>query len=1131
MAKRYKQKTQNCKPSSRVNYNEKRFLRYQKDINIIGGGTGTYEGDTYPAVHNVIPRVWNEVGAGSGYSSFPGVDPNGVNLNAITYGRRCEDMHRFDLIAGAPDDWDDADDDGAIDSSLIHEYFYDQGRKEVKKGKKSVPRWEYYCRPEYTYEEEYFQHIFNWPTTHSTKERKIAGVIQDAVTTYSASGGDPPTCEVSGPVYSYYEVNATYPSQSLTLSKVVSKIYYIDDNWDYQEITLNSDGTISGDAVTDKIGEPIIYHGGTDDKTKLFFHYVVEGTAIATDNIIAIGDQINGITVSNVVNYIVDVALKRTVFRHSAKRTEDKEVSQSEFLAANPNHTAQLYTDTKGWIKLNSADGIEIGDIIFGKGVAEGTIVTGVDEARKRIYISNTIRGKKVKLIKIRNDTVNKVNKNTLCYAVLASDANFTADATYSVTRNGASTGITICARAGAGIINRSAIVGIYNSKDKKDVEYEPIFYSSDPNCQKVKIEDSNGEYTLGTRVYGDNSRDEGLYLLNRPDTKLAYEISSMYYAATNGPIDKSNLEKWINRYNSLESNTSSSILSINPILTIYSEINSYAQSTLGGKKVAGAIDDTCGDEIVIEYTQVYNPFVQMGDIQEKVTEMKPAINDICLVDTNPDRPATSIDGIQEKFKEIIRNSVSQSSFLSQDYYNRLVANDDSLFNRITDASNLSLKAIPTSTNINNLPPQIEGQDTSGERFIAKSYRDLPPSTDRVKYYITDLLIGNDDDMNPTLNLDPGTTHNQPKIIISSIPVWTGAAGATYTDTADLTTVTFTVSVTNNSYGGIETIDVTHSGPTPAIVFVPDPPPACPPGSYVQHVYSWLTPRGHRVFKDHKETFDQGGYVVGTNWHVNPDIRDLENKNIPEDDRKTKEEEEKDHLNMNFPVYPRNLWAPNISYQRDYHKMFWFRPTEVTELIGETIENFGNPYLDAPISSKITQTIKPGDTTIHVQSTSGFLSSGYLIIPKYTKKFYTVETSNAEGQFAYSGEEIIYYKSKTDTTFENCERECFGTSSNFVSTISVRTIERGVRYQISSLGTTNWQDIGAPEGASVGTIFVATKDGDGSGTVTIYGTTDKEVPDPTYIGGVEKPPLLPSISSYEKGHSIAQHWIFRIKED
>ena len=45
----------------------------------------------------------------------------------------------------------------------------------------------------------------------------------------------------------------------------------------------------------------------------------------------------------------------------------------------------------------------------------------------------------------------------------------------------------------------------------------------------------------------------------------------------------------------------------------------------------------------------------------------------------------------------------------------------------------------------------------------------------------------------------------------------------------------------------------------------------------------------------------------------------------------------------------------------------------------------------------------------------------------------------------------------------------------------------------------------------------------------IYGTGMEEIPVPELIAGVEEPAMLPSISSYDKGHSVAQFWVNRIR--
>ena len=60
---------------------------------------------------------------------------------------------------------------------------------------------------------------------------------------------------------------------------------------------------------------------------------------------------------------------------------------------------------------------------------------------------------------------------------------------------------------------------------------------------------------------------------------------------------------------------------------------------------------------------------------------------------------------------------------------------------------------------------------------------------------------------------------------------------------------------------------------------------------------------------------------------------------------------------------------------------------------------------------------------------------------------------------------------------------------------------------------------------------MVTGSGAGSGEVTVFGMNEEEIPNPDIIPGIDKPSLVPSISSYDKGHSIAQHWVFRTKED
>ena len=128
----------------------------------------------------------------------------------------------------------------------------------------------------------------------------------------------------------------------------------------------------------------------------------------------------------------------------------------------------------------------------------------------------------------------------------------------------------------------------------------------------------------------------------------------------------------------------------------------------------------------------------------------------------------------------------------------------DTLLNNLRDGYNIIENARPT-INIEDLPPQIVGEDQSGRTFTASSFRQLPPSTDRVGYFSTDLIITDDKYLNPILNLDPQTTINQPKIIIRSKPRWVASnSGQTWpiTVTSEAGTLTTSMSVTVNNSGG-----------------------------------------------------------------------------------------------------------------------------------------------------------------------------------------------------------------------------------------------------------------------------------------------------------------------------------------
>ena len=69
------------------------------------------------------------------------------------------------------------------------------------------------------------------------------------------------------------------------------------------------------------------------------------------------------------------------------------------------------------------------------------------------------------------------------------------------------------------------------------------------------------------------------------------------------------------------------------------------------------------------------------------------------------------------------------------------------------------------------------------------------------------------------------------------------------------------------------------------------------------------------------------------------------------------------------------------------------------------------------------------------------------------------------------------------------------------------------------------------EDVKVGTIFIPTKDGNGTGTVTVFGSiSDEEIPKDKLLGGINDPPKIAIMTSYEKGFKIAQFPVFRTQE-
>ena len=873
------------------------------------------------------------------------------------------------------------------------------------------------------------------------------------------------------------------------------------------------------------------------------------GEAGAMD-VIGIGDTVNGATVTNVVNYIEEVALLRTVNRQPRKGVEDANITESNFLAltnadgSSQGLTSIDYARTRAWIKINDTRDIIKGMNVQGKGIKlKTTNVTAVDYANNKVYLSDTVKSKKLKNVKFIDDSCNRVSKHTLCYATLSGGSNFAIDTNYTVTRSGENV-CTIKVKAGKGILNRSAVVGTWFSDVKHEIEYQPIFYGSDAECEKEIDSDDFGEYTLGTIMWNDGTRLEDVYLLTDPADNFGYTASQVHFALTYAPIDQATLQK-IDREVAAElssANPNSTIGRMNaadPILTtryiIFNKVSEHCKNTLGGRKSVKVFDSICRDDIQPIYFNMYDPINEQYSLGTNLSAVQQNIVDYCGV-TNPElNPA--IQGAEI--------AAQNSTVLPEEYYKQFAGNPDSLLNRLKSGFD-TVEAARPKNKIKNLPPQIVGEDQSGRVFMKTSFRDLPPKTDRVGYFCNDLIVTDDKFLNPILDLDPQTTINQPRIIVRSRPKWTASnSGQTWpisvSTEAGVLTTSMSVTVNNDSNGHVGNITTSAAPGDSATVTntIADGTET------ITCTIEWV-PLSDVKAKENAQFFTRDAfpdvYTIGTNVSRPPggnhddsyaktDLRDLLYKERPRDPSNNDE-----YLNdmLTAPshvIYPATVWEPNVNYQQDFYKMLEFRLQEHSELIGETIENKGNPYVDQAITTKLRENLNIGDTSITVDSTGEFLSSGYLIIPKYIQKIMTLETGNNNSLYYYSGEEIIYYGSKTETTFDNIQRGMFGTNSGFEETVSVESVEEGVIYKIATLGSSNWKKIGAGKNPSVGDIFTATKhNGSGTGTVVVYGTTSDAIPDEELITGLSSPtPKVPVITSYEKGFSIAQHAVFSLK--
>ena len=971
---------------------------------------------------------------------------------------------------------------------------------------KSRPVYERFCKADKVYDEQYFYHIFEWPLTHTLPARPVGGIT---VTTPppSADPEAPEPCPV-------YAVSSTSVSGTFTLGRVDSQV----------------------------IGLPtgsVAYHGGTSDN-KIFFYY--ENTT--NKDMIAVGDVINGWTVDKVVNY-------------NSEHFDEKSLRTTESVRRRVSKVSEK-NKTPGFIFINKNDGAEdriinVGDKVTGYGIQKETFVESIQGLK--IFLTKPLKYKnkrKVRNVKFTNTGLaNNISNQILCYAELSgSGADFVKDQYYSKgtqstpqytstvyhvfddrknkdiqltttkdirvqaknkndeggsndsdnrkyylvtflddttisnkndvqisitddqTASGVEKSFTFVSKievvdsksfkvwfkkqdnkvntfvrgwnvtrvqngatipenriqviAGKGIIDRSAVCGVYVSNDKKFYTYTPLFYSRDGFCESTYLEDEVGKFALGSVILSDGTYYlQQQFLCVSPANDTAYQLNNVFWTYFNRPAEKNELDTWISR------------LAGSDFLTIQKEIVDTERLKLGTRTVQAVKDSECDNTITPDYSKVYYPHSEFQTFNEYIAPIEnDTIFDPCVDVKTPKSYS------KEELDSIITSNL-QNSFdfaninLPQEMYKQVISNENSLQNTLLRAIESIGGSVPKQTTIPNLPPLIEGEDKSSQVFRTEAAYRIPPRFKSLEYVIEDFSFINDS------ALFPDSDVNNIEIQIKSIPRWTGSVTPS-------SAAGWQANVNTDGEGFITTVTIS------AVAF-----PAPPLGGSTT---AWAA-----------------GPAPTTFWH-----------------------------------------GDDTNYQVTFDKILNFRVNEVSKNLSNAVKNKGNPYMDEPPYAKLTQELKTSDTTITVDSTHEFISSGYLIIPKFiVKKEVNPETRNETLYHYYLGEEIIYYKDKTETQFLQCTREMFDTTLSFEKTANSGDIQSEVTYIIKTLGSVNWKDYGAPDGYSVGTIFTATSDGSGtteSGEVILFESNLTPFPGSNY-----------AIHSYQRNNYLSQFWPISIQ--
>ena len=1033
------------------------------------------------------------------------VRPPNIAKKTIVNGSKKEKLIKSTILLP---DLLDAEDANGDNVTFTEQVYYQQEYEMIGSGDdiKSKPVFERFCKADTVYDEQYFYHIFEWPLTHTLPPRPAGGI---AVTINTA---DPEACPV------YFVVNESVTG-TFSLARVDSQ-------------------------VTNVPNGSFVYHGGTQDN-KIFFYY--ENTS--NQQMIAVGDVINGWTISKVVNY-------------NSEHLNNKSLRTTETVKRRVSETSKK-NKTPGFIFINKNDGAEdriinIGDAVSGTGIQKGTTVTDIQGLK--IYLSQPLKYKsneKVRNVRFtKTDLVNKISSQILCYAELTgSGANFIKDQYYA--KNTPSTPQYT-----------SSVYHVFDDTKLKNIQ---LTTSNDIKVDAKNKNDLGGSDDSTNRNYYKVSFKDGTTISNKNDIQINITsnrpasglIDSFVYVSKLEIIDSNTFHVWFKR-NDNRNNTFVRGWSVTRVENL-AQFQSNRIQVIAGRGITDR-SAVCGVYVSTDkkfYT--YTPLFYGVDNYCEPTYMETDLGEYVLGSVKLSDNSLLINS---EFLCVI--PLTDSAYQINNIY-------WTYFKRPALKTELELW-VPKLENFSFLEIQNEiklGEEAKlGERTVisvkdAECDNTIYPDHTKV-YYPHQELKTFDDYIQPIkeditfddcVNIRTPQAYTQQEI---SEVITTNLQGAFDFSNINLPSEMYkrVISDENSLQNTLLRAVNSISGSIPTITTIPNLPPLIEGEDKSSKIHK--TQNAYRIpprFKSLEYIIDDLSFIsdfdllpYSEDNNIEITIRSIprwmgaatptagQGMTIPTNYDAEGFVQNVQVVAAPFPgseiipgipsplvtswemgPFPDFIWhGADTNYQETFKKIMNFRVNEVSNNVANAIKNKGNPFMDEPPYAKLTAELKPSDTTVRVTDTSQFMSSGYIIIPKYiVKKDKNNETSNESLYHYYLGEEIIYYKDKTETEFLFCTREMFETTNTFEEIVDTGSIESGVTYIINTIGSVDWISYGAPEGYGVGTIFTAVKDGSGtteSGTVYLFESTLTPFENTTYVR-----------HSYESNNYLSQFWPVQIQ--